>query len=82
MGEPRDCWVYELKDGHKVVYYGISSDPNRREPQHGRKKFTHMNVISVGLTRSSALQREREEIQRYQRQHGGIAPKYNVRKTY
>lgn len=82
MSELRNCWLYELRDGHTIVYYGISCKPERREPEHSSKKFTHMNVISIGLTRASALAREREEIQRYQMQHGGIPPKYNKRKTY
>ncbi len=82
MPEARDCWLYALKDGPKIVYYGISCDPERREPQHTDKKFTHKRVVSVGLTRASALRREREEIQRYQQQHGGRPPKYNKSKTY
>jgi predicted GIY-YIG superfamily endonuclease len=82
MPEARDCWVYELKDGGKIVYYGISCNPERRVPQHRNKRFTHGNVISVGLTRPSALRRETEQIQRYQRQHGGRPPKYNKSKTY
>jgi len=82
MSESRNCWLYELRDGHNIVYYGISCDPNRREPEHFGKRFSHMNIISVGLTRSSALNRERDEIQRYQYQHGGIPPKYNRNKYY
>lgn len=82
MAEPRNCWFYELRDGHEIVYYGISNDPDRREFEHSGKRFTHMNVISVGLTRASAEERELDNIQRYQYQHGGIPPKYNQRKTY
>jgi len=82
IAEPRDCWLYELRDGHEIVYYGVSNDPDRREPEHAGKRFTHMNIISVGLTRTSALVRELEEIQRYQYQHGGRPPKYNRSKAY
>lgn len=82
MSAPRNCWLYELRDGHEIVYYGISCDPERREPEHSNKRFSHMNVISVGLTRRSAEEREWEEIQRYQYQHGGKPPKYNRRKIY
>jgi predicted GIY-YIG superfamily endonuclease len=82
MRQARDCWVYALKEGRKIVYYGISCDPQRRVPEHRNKRFTHGSVVSVGLTRASALRRETEEIQRYQYQHGGQPPKYNKSKTY
>ena len=31
MAEPRDCWLYELRDGNKIVYYGISNNPGRSD---------------------------------------------------
>lgn len=84
MQKPRDKWLYELKDGNEIVYYGISGDPDERAIQHANsgKGFTHINVKGVALTRASAEEREKEEIQRYQRQHGGRPPKYNIAKTY
>lgn len=84
MKEPRNTWVYQLKHAQEIVYYGISNDPDRRSTQHGssRKRFTHVRAVSRALTRASALKREEHEIQRYQRQHGGRPPKYNVYKVY
>lgn len=83
MPKPRDTYLYELKDGNEIVYYGISYNPDLREVTHQRfKDFTHKRVISRALTRESAERREGEEIQRYQRQHGGVPPRYNIRKTY
>lgn len=84
MRKDRNTWLYELKDGKKIVYFGISNDPDRREIQQANsgKRFTHMNIRSVALTRESAENREWDEIQKYQEQHGGRPPKYNVRKTY
>lgn len=84
MARLRDTWLYELKDGNEIVYYGISQDPDKRAIEHGNagKRFTHINVRSVALTRESAEKREKREIQRYQRQHGGRSPKYNKAKTY
>jgi predicted GIY-YIG superfamily endonuclease len=84
MARLRDTWVYELKDGNEIVYYGITNDPDRRviEQANSGKRFTHLRVISVALTRESAEERETEEIQRYQRQHGGRPPKCNRAKTY
>jgi len=82
--KPRNTWLYELKDGHEIVYYGISNGPGDRLIEHSNsdKQFTHMNVKGVALTRDSAEQRETAEIRRYQRQHAGMPPKYNIRKTY
>jgi len=84
VAKPRDTWLYELKNHKRIVYIGISCDPDRRAIQHinAGKKFTHINVKSVALTATSAERREKEEIQRYQRQHGGRPPKYNIAKTY
>ena len=84
MARLRDTWLYEVKDGNEIVYYGISQDPDKRAIQHSNagKRFTHINVRSVALTRESAENREKQEIQRYQRQHGGRSPKYNKGKTY
>jgi|AP95_1055475.scaffolds.fasta_scaffold14559_4 predicted GIY-YIG superfamily endonuclease len=81
--KPRDLYLYELRDGHEIVYYGISHDPDNRLKQHlnSDKQFTHMNVNNVALTRPSVEARETDEIQRYEQQHGGRAPKYNIRKT-
>ena len=35
MGKDRNTWLYELKDGKEIVYFGISNDPDRREIQQG-----------------------------------------------
>lgn len=79
----RDSYLYELRDSHEIVYYGITRDPNMRVTgHHQNKRFTHMNVIGTALSRKGALERERDEIQRYQKQHGGQPPKYNKNKTY
>lgn len=82
--QKRNTYLYELKHGNEIVYYGISNGPDDRESEHIRsgKEFTHLNVKSVALTRESAEQRETQEIQRYQRQHGGKPPRYNERKTF
>ena len=84
MQKPRDTWLYELKDGKEIVDYGITNKPDRRaiEQANSGKNFTHLNIISVALTRESALKRETQSIQRYQKQHGGRPPKYNIAKTY
>ena len=84
MPKPRGTWLYELKNSNEIVQYGLTNNPDRRVIEHDNsgKKFTHMNIISVALTRDSAEEREEEEIQRYQRQHRGKPPRYNIAKTY
>ena len=59
MAKPRDTWLYELKNHKRIVYIGISCDPDRRAIQHinAGKKFTHINVKSVALTATSAERR-------------------------
>ncbi len=83
MSQTRDTWVYQLKDEQRIVYYGISNNPDRRSGEHSRSRkcFTHHKVISRAVTRECAIQREATEIQRYQKQHGGLPPKYNRSKT-
>ena len=80
----RDTYVYELKDGNTIVYYGISNGPLDRNDEHflSRKRYTHMRVIRGPMYKENALKLEGDLIQRYQRQHGGRPPKYNLNKIY
>ncbi|GHU63704.1 hypothetical protein FACS1894123_07010 [Bacteroidia bacterium] len=44
---PRDTYKYELKNGNKVEYVGITNDPERREAQYRQEKnFDTMNIVS------------------------------------
>ena len=80
----RDTYIYELKDGHEIVYYGITLNPDRRAIEHANsdKKWTHMRIIRGPMSHERAEELEYGYIQRYQRQHGGRPPKYNILKTY
>lgn len=84
MAKKRDTYLYELKDGNTIVYYGISNGPDDRIEEHerSRKKFTHMRVIRGPMYRENAEKLETGYIQKYQQQHGGKPPKYNIYKTY
>lgn len=84
MAKKRDTYLYELKDGNTIVYYGVSNGPDDRIEEHERssKKFTHMRIIRGPMYRENAEKLETENIQRYQRQHGGKPPKYNKSKKY
>ena len=33
MARVRDTYLYELRDGHEIVYYGISKDRQQPIPQ-------------------------------------------------
>jgi predicted GIY-YIG superfamily endonuclease len=79
---PRTTVHYELKTGHKVVYRGITNDPERRavEHQNDGKKFSHMTVVSPPRSRERAENEETEKIQKYQETHNGKGPKYNKNK--
>ncbi len=80
----RDTYVYDLKNGNTIVYYGISNDLKEKEEQHQRtsKDFSDMRKITNPMYRENAKKKETEFIQRYQRQHGGEPPEYNKNKIY
>lgn len=75
--------VYELLDGHKVVYVGKTNDPKRREIEHRTdgKEFTSMRIITPKLTPESANRREEQRIQTYMSNHSGNTPQYNENTT-
>lgn len=75
----RDTYKYELHDGHKTVYVGITNNPSRREAEHRAdgKDFTRMNIIGRPSTIEGASKWEEERINTYKRHHGGERPKYN-----
>jgi hypothetical protein len=74
-----DTYNYTLRDGRKVVYHGISNDPDRRFIEHdnSRKRFTSMIVDSHPCSHDTALYRERERIEIHQHNHHGKRPRYN-----
>ena len=77
----RDTYNYELKQGRRVVYRGITNNPNRRFQEHlqSGKRFTYMVWSAYPLSRKSARKREKTSIQRYERSHFGRKPRYNQR---
>ena len=78
----RDHWRYELKNGHKIVYFGITDDPERRETEHKseRKRFKRMNIVGPAVTQETAEQWEEKRLETYRRNHNGKNPKYNKAK--
>ena len=82
MPKKRDTYRYSLKDDGKIVYYGITNDPERRRDEHNDegKRFESMNVTSPVVTRDSAEQWEEERLEAYTRSHHGRTPRYNETK--
>ena len=78
----RDTTRYELRNGNKVVYVGITNDPIRREQEHAAdKNFTKMVTIGPRVTRATAEKWEEERISTYKQNHQGERPKYNQNDT-
>ncbi len=75
----RDTYRYVLREGRKVVQYGISNGPEDRLQEHvgDGKRFTSMTVVGPAVTRDSALDWERHRIEMYQQSHSGRMPRYN-----
>jgi predicted GIY-YIG superfamily endonuclease len=67
-----------LRNGQKIVYIGITNDPESRDNTHQQdKKFDRMKIEGPKVSRETALDWEKEALERYRRGHGGKSPKYN-----
>ena len=61
MSEPRDTYRYTLRNDGKILYHGITNDPERRAAEHKRDgKPGEMHIEGPRVTRDSALKWERE----------------------
>ena len=72
--------TYDLKDGKKIVYRGITKNPVKREKEHkaSGKRFTQMVITSKRkMTEEGAKRIEKEKLNTYRKSHGGKNPKYN-----
>ena len=79
MARQRNHYRYQLKDGHRIVYIGITNDPDRRLDEHEAegKGFGHMRIVGPSVTRETAAAWEAESLKRYRWAHRGRNPKYN-----
>lgn len=70
---------YELVQGQKTVYRGITDDPARREQEHknDNKRFTGMRKVGPLVTKDSAEKWEKDSLATYRSSHGGKNPRYN-----
>lgn len=75
----RDTYKYELRNGRKVVYVGITNDLERRENEHRNEgmKFTSMTKVGNKTTRDAAEAWEQDRIATYKENHCGERPQYN-----
>lgn len=74
----KDTSKYVLKQGNKIVYVGITDDPERREAEHRQdKNFDKMEIVGRKSTRDGAEQWEADRIKTYMKNHAGETPKYN-----
>jgi len=74
-----DQYRYELKKGRKVVYRGITTDPERREREHRNsgRSFDRLDVVGRRVTEETARKWEERSLESYGRNHKGMTPKYN-----
>lgn len=79
----RDTKKYELYNGNRLVYVGITNDLARRESEHHAEgmRFTRMEQVGRASTRKSAGDWEADRIQTYMSHHHGETPEYNQNTT-
>lgn len=75
----RDTYKYELRNGNRVVYVGITNDLDRREAEHRNEgmQFTSINKVGNITTRDAAETWEADRIATYKENHHGDRPLYN-----
>lgn len=75
----RDTYNYDLvgRNG-RVLYRGITNDPERREQQHksAGRRFRYLRYESFPCSRETARKRERGSIANFESGHGR-KPRYN-----
>jgi predicted GIY-YIG superfamily endonuclease len=75
----RDHYRYELRRGGKIIYIGITNNPDRRKSEHRSKGkyFASMTILGSAVTRESAQRWERKRLDQYAKNHRGSLPEYN-----
>jgi len=75
----RDTARYELYQGNKLVYVGITNNLDRRTKEHEAEgmNFTRVEKVGPVVTRETANQWETDRIATYQGTHKGDLPTYN-----
>lgn len=75
----RNYTRYELWDGQKKVYIGITNDPDRRIDEHDGdgKRFTRMEIVGPKVKEETARDWEQDALDTYRRGHNGRNPRHN-----
>lgn len=81
MSNDRDTSRYELWDGHKKVYIGITNDLERRNGEHHAEglRFDRTEKVGPAVTRDSASEWEQQALETYRQNHDGKSPRGNNR---
>ena len=78
MSKPRDTSKYEIRQGNKVVYVGVTNDLDRRAAEHERAgKQGNIHKIGNNTTREAAEKWESGRLETYRKNHRGNNPQYN-----
>jgi len=75
----RNYYRYNLRDGRKIVYKGITKNPEQRIEQHkdNNKRFTNIQIVGTRVGKYTAERWEEESLQQYRHHHKGKNPRYN-----
>lgn len=75
----RNHYRYNLRDGGKIVYKGITKNQEQRLEQHkdNGKRFTNMQIVGPRVRKDTAERWEEESLQQYRHNHKGKNPRYN-----
>lgn len=78
MSKKRNVVNYNLKEGNKVVYKGVTKNLEKRAAEHEAdgKKFTHIQKVGNVKTLEGAKREETRQLEVY-RNNNGKNPKYN-----
>lgn len=78
----RNTYNYNLKQGRRIVYKGITSNIEKRVIEHeaGGKRFSHIEIVGRVKTEQGAKREEARQLNNYRTNHRGENPKYN--RTY
>ncbi len=70
--QPRDTYRYTLRGkNNEILYYGITTDPNRRAAEHKRNGNPgKMRIEGPRATKGTALKWEPERIIQYRKRNG------------
>ena len=75
----RDTYRYTLRKGGRIVQYGITNDPERREQEHrgDGKRFDRLQKEGPRVIQETAENWEEERLASYRKTHRGRNPAYN-----